>query len=488
MTESNTQRLSTGVDGLDEILHGGLIPGRNYLVRGEPGTGKTILGFHYLAAGVENGETSLYVNLEEQTEDIHENAASVGVDLDGIEFLDMSPDSAFFAEGRSYDVFSADEVERDSFTDAIVDRVESLGPERIFIDPVTQLRYLSADEYQFRKQVMGLTRFLTDQDGTVLFTSQSTASSSDEDLQFLSDGTIELRHRSSERTIRIPKFRGSGTRNGTHAMRIGSDGAEIYPRLVPGDHAESYEIEPVSSGVPAIDELLHGGIERGTVTIISGATGVGKTTTGTQFVKAAAGRGERSVMYLFEETRDTMLKRSSAVNIPVEDMIERGTLSVEEIEALDVSTQEFARAVRREVEEEGAQIVMIDGINGYKQSVRGSSDELVQRIHALCRYLKRMGVTVILVEEVDSVTGEFAATDAGVSYLADNIVFLRHLELCGELRKAIGVLKKRTSAFEPTLRELEITRHGIKVGEPLDDLQGVLSGAPDIVDRGDGGD
>jgi len=425
----------------------------------------------------------LYINLEEQTADIRANAASLGIDLSGVEFLDLSPDSAFFVEDQSYDVFSADEVERAPLTDEITERVETLAPDRVFIDPITQLRYLSADEYQFRRQVMGLRQFFSDHDGTVLFTSQSTAAQSDEDLQFLSDGTIDLDHSGTHRTLRVPKFRGSDTRSGTHALQIGDGGVTVFPELQPGDGDSTAEatLESISSGVPEVDELLGGGVERGTVTILSGATGVGKTTTGTQFVKEAAGRGERSTVYLFEETTTTMLARSQAVNIPVREMMDRGTLHVEEVEALDVSPQEFAQTVRDEVDREGTEIVMLDGISGYRQSVHGSDAELTQRLHTLCRYLKRAGVTVLLVDEVDTVTGEFAATNAGVSYLADNIVFLRHLELHGELRKAIGVLKKRTSDFERTLREFEITEHGLKVGEPLHDLHGVMSGTPELV-------
>jgi circadian clock protein KaiC len=218
------------------------------------------------------------------------------------------------------------------------------------------------------------------------------------------------------------------------------------------------------------------------VTIISGPTGVGKTTTGAQFMKEAAGRGERSAIYMFEETERTFLERCASVNIPVAEMRERGTLQVEEIEALDLSPQEFAQQVRTDVEDGGTRIVMIDGINGYSLSIRGDEAALRQQLHSLCRYLKSMGVTVILLDEVSSVIGEFEVTEGRVSYIADNIVFLRHIEMAGELRKVIGVLKKRTSDFQRTLREFEITEHGIRIGDPLTDLRGVLRGTPEWTD------
>jgi len=472
-------RLSTGISGLDDILSGGLIPERSYLVRGEPGTGKTILGLHYVTHGAARGETSLFINLEETTADIQQNAATVGFDVSDIEFLDLSPESDFFAGDRGYDVFESSEVERDSTIERITDRVSELDPDRVFVDPITQLRYLSTDQYQFRKQALSFMRLLSEQGATVLFTTQAAEDAPDDDLQFMSDGTIELGYASTGRSIRVPKFRGSPTMDGDHGLEITDSGLVIYPELTPGDYRQTFVEEPISSGILEMDELLDGGLDRGTVTVISGPTGVGKTTTGTQFLKEAAARGERSVIYLFEEAEATFMQRSEAVDIPVDRMRERGTLNVEEIEPLATSPQAFATTVRQEVQEEGAEIVMIDGIAGYELALRGDADELVSHLHALSRYLKNMGVTVVLIEEVASITGEFQATDVGISYLADNIVFLRHLELRGEMRKVIGVLKMRTSDFERTLREFTITEHGITVGEPLTQLRGILSGTPE---------
>ncbi|MFC4551046.1 MULTISPECIES: ATPase domain-containing protein [Halorussus] len=483
MQEGSPTRISAGTDGLDDVLRGGLIPGRGYLVRGAPGTGKTLLGINYLLAGVENDETVLYVNLEESAEEIRRNARSVGVDLSGVDFLDLSPNSDAFAEGQTYDIFAPDEVEGEPITEEITARVEELNPDRVFIDPVTQLRHLTADEYQFRKQVISLVRYLREQGATVLFTSQDMEDAPDEDLQFLSDGTIELARDEDGRTLSVPKFRGSGAREGTHAVSITDEGIQVYPSLSLDGDGGDFELETISSGVPAVDALLGGGLERGTVTVISGPTGVGKTTAGTQFIKEAAGRGERSVMYMFEESKTTFLERSSAVNIPVEAMLDHDALAVEEIEPLNHSAQEFANRVKEEVEERNASIVMLDGINGYQLSLPGDNEGLVHQLHTLCRYLKDRGVTVILIEEVGGVTGDFQATDVGISYLADNIVFLRHLELDGEMRKAIGVLKKRTSDFERMLREFRITEHGLRVGEPLEGLKGIMSGQPEVQRR-----
>ncbi len=473
-------RLSTGVLGFDEVLNGGLIPGRTYLVRGQPGTGKTTLGVHFLNAGAQAGEKTLYITLGEPAEQIRTNAKSLGFDPKGITFLDLSPTSKFFTEVQAYDIFSPAEVEREPITQQIIEQVESLKPQRVFLDAMTQFRYLSADPFQFRKQVLSFLRFLLEAGATVLFTSESSEAAPDDDLRFMSDGVIHLNFSPTGRTISVTKFRGSDFRGGVHSMRLTSNGMEVFPRLQPEVYKQKFVAQTISSGVPELDELLHGGLERSTVTILTGPSGVGKTTVGLQFMKEAAGRGERSVVYTFEEAEETIRHRCESVNIPVSAMIDRGTLSVVPVEPLHFTPDEFARLVRHEVEEKEARIVMIDSVSGYRLSLRG--EDLVSNLHALSKYLQNMGVTVILVNEIENITGEFRATEIGVSYMADNIVFLRYLEIEGEMRKAIGVLKKRLSSFEKTLREIEITRYGVKVGQPFTRLRGILRGTPEWIE------
>jgi len=478
MAGPNLSRLSTGIDGLDEVLHGGLPADRSYLVRGAPGTGKTILGFHFLTAGAKAGETVLFINLEEPTGDVRQNAASLGFDLAEVSFLDLSPTSEFFAEDQSYSIFESESVEQDPIRERIRDRVADVDPDRVFLDPVTQFRYLASDDYQFRKEVISLMRYLKESDATVLFTSQQSESTPDDDLQFLADGIIELGRPNDKRTVSVPKLRGSDRLSGTHSVRIDEGGLSVYPLLVPGDHTAAFETEQIRSGVDSIDELLGGGIERGTISVVSGPTGVGKTTTGTLFLQEAAKRGENAAVYHFEETARTFRHRCESIGIPISDLEADGSLAVEEIEALERSPEEFAAAVRTEVERNDVSVVMLDGIEGYKLSIQGREDELTGKLHALGRYLKNMGVTVILIDEIDYVTGPFQATNAGISYLADNVVFLRHVEIHSELRKVIGVLKKRIGTFEETLREFDMTDDGIQVGQPLTGVDGLLQGNP----------
>jgi circadian clock protein KaiC len=476
VASGGSARLSTGLVGLDEILYGGLIPQRAYLVRGGPGTGKTILGLHFLSAGAQRGERCLFITLDEPEERVRANAASVDIALRDVAFLDLSPSPEIFARGESYDIFTPAEVDREPTTQKIIERVDLLRPHRVFLEGLTQFRYLTSDAFQFHKQVLSFLRYLVDQGATVLFSSESSPAQPDDSLQFMSDGVVTLASGPGGRTLSVTKLRGSDFRSGSHSMRIGAGGIEIFPRLVPQEHGRAFVAEIIHSGVPDLDEMLHGGVARGMVTLITGPSGVGKTTLGLQFMKEAAGRGERSVVYLFDESQDTLVHRCEALNIPVRAMIDRGTLSIVPIEPLRYSADELARLVRHEVETAGARLVMLDSLSGYQLCIRG--DDLVANLHALCQYLKNMGVTCFLINEVEWITGEFRATELGISHLADNILFLHYMETEGELRKAIGVLKKRMGDFQKTMREIELTRFGIRVGQPLSNLQGILTGTP----------
>ena len=474
------KRISTGVPSLDEILSGGLIANQAYLVKGPPGSGKTTLGLHFLSAGAAEGEKTLFISFSESEARVRRNAKLVAIDLERVEFLDLSPSADFFTKNQTYDIFSPAEVEKSPTTQKLLEAIAQIKPERVFLDAITQFRYLVSDSFQFRQQVQSFIRFALEKNITLMFSSEGSDRDPDDDLQFMSDGVIRLDSTSQRRTIQVIKFRGSNFVSGYHELELSDRGIAVFPSLTLNADRRNVELETISSGIPEIDELLNGGIERGTATIISGPSGVGKSTFGVQFMKEAAGRGERSVLYAFEEGIETLIGRCQGVNIPTRVMIERGTLSVVKIEPLKYTPNQFAYLVRTEVEQNDAKIVMIDSTSGYKLSMQG--EDLIRELHSLCQYLKNMGVTIILVNETHSIAGgEFLVTEIGLSYLADNLVFLRYLEINGELRKAIGVLKKRVSDFERTLREFKITKYGIKVGEPLRKLRGILNGVPEWI-------
>ena len=453
-----------------------MIPQRSYMVRGGPGSGKTILGLHFLTWAAERGQPCLLITFGESEGELRRNAELMGFAMQGIHFLDLSPDSSHFAEGQDYDIFPPSEVEKEPITRRIREEVSALKPARVFVDGLTQLRHITANPFQFRKETQAFLRFLCEAGATVLFTSESNEGP-DEDLQFIADAVIELEFHESRRRAGVVKFRGSDFRTGKHTLRLGGGGMTVFPRLLPEEFSVGFEPELLPFGLAELDQLTNGGLERGTITIITGPSGVGKSTLGMQFVTAAAVRGERAVVYLFEEWSQSVIRRCEAIQMPIHQVIESGALSIVHVEPLRYTADEFALMVRSEVEQRNAKIVMIDSVAGYRLSLR--DENLVAHMHALAKYLQNMGIAVLLINEVEAVIGNFKVTDVGVSYMSDNIIFLRYLERRGEVTKALGVLKKRLGDFEKTLRELTITSKGIQVGPKLSAMRGILSGAPD---------
>ena len=480
MTQQPPQpKLSTGTVGLDAILCGGIDPGRVYLIEGTPGTGKTTLALSFLLEGVRQGDATLYVTLSESEDELRAVAASHGRTLDGIDVFEIA---VGLDEGEQ-SVLHPSELELGETARAVMERVRARGPARVVFDSLSEIRLLAENPQRYRRQVLALKRFFTQQGCTVLMlddhSSQPSAFSSDLKLHSMAHGVvtleqIALHYGAERRRLRVVKLRGNQFRGGYHDFTIQRGGLAVYPRLVAHEHRTEFDHALVSTGNAGFDQMLGGGLSPGTNMLLIGPSGAGKTTTATSALVAALRRGGRGAYFLFDEGLPTLLARSAALGMDLRPFAANGQLTLRQIDPAEMSPGAFTHHVRHAVEENGARFVVIDSLNAYMQSMPGEQ-YLVLQMHELLTYLNQQGAVTILVMAQHGIIGQVAAA-VDLSYLADSILLLRYFEADGEVRKAVSVMKARTTAHERTIREVVINSQGLSVGAPLREAQGVLSG------------
>jgi circadian clock protein KaiC len=471
----------TGVPGLDSVMGGGYPTNHMFLVEGDPGTGKTTLALQFLLEGVRRGEGGLYVTLSESAEELRMVAASHGWSLDGIEIFELMPDEEALRPDSQYTVFHPSEVELTGTTQAIFETVERVKPLRVVFDSLSELRLLARDSLRYRRQILGFKHFFSHHRATVLLLDDRTGEDSDQQLQSLAHGVLLLEqlaldYGAERRKLRVVKMRGVRYRGGYHDYTIQTGGLHVFPRLIAAEHHTPFRRSTVLSGVAELDTLLGGGLDRGTTSLIMGPAGCGKTVLATQYACAAAARGDHVAFYLFDERLGTFLDRAHRLGMPIQKYERDGRIFIRSIDPAEISPGEFAHTIVDTTNRENSQFVVIDSLNGY---INAMPDErlLDIRLHELLSYLAQRGVTTLLTLAQH---GLFAAssTQAEVSYLADSLLVLRFFEAIGEVRKAISVLKKRSGPHELMIREFQVTNKGVRVGEPLRDFQGVLTGVP----------
>jgi circadian clock protein KaiC len=493
----NKNRSSIGISGLDEVLHGGLISERLYLVDGNPGAGKTTLALQFLLEGVRRGEKCLYVTLSETQQELQSGARSHGWDTDGIEIIELIADEGELESDEHLTVLQPSEVELGETTRNIIEAIQRSAPSRMVLDSLSELRLLAQNSLRYRRQILALKQFFIGRRCTVLMLDDRTAEGPDLQLHSIAHGVIALDSNAPaygqiRREVQVLKFRGSDFVSGFHDFTIRQGGLTVFPRLVSARHSSSFARGSIESGVAALDTLLGGGVELGTSTLLIGPPGSGKSTIALQYATAAAARGGHAAAFLFDETKAAMLARSAGVGMNIKEGEGAGEVIVQQIDPAAISPGEFAHMVRRSVEN-GADVVVIDSLNGYLNTMP-QNNFLTAQLHELLSYLNSQGVATFLIVAQSGMMGANMTSPVDASYLADSVVLLRYFEHSGAVKKAISVLKKRTGPHEGSIRELWFDQGGIHLSEPLMMLRGVLTGVPMEVrsvgeneDRGRGG-
>ncbi|OUM01993.1 ATPase domain-containing protein [Variovorax sp. JS1663] len=478
--------LRMGVPGLDDVLGGGLTAHRLYLLEGAPGAGKTTVAMQYLREGAAQGESVLYVTLSETADELRGVAASHGWSLDGIEVREMLPAQDALAPDDQYTMFHPSEVELGETTLRMLADVERIKPSRVVFDSLSELRLLAGGSLRYRRQILALKQFFTGRLCTVLLLDDLTATDQDLQVQSIAHAVIRLEqlhpdYGASRRRVVVTKYRGQEFRGGYHDYKIVRGGLQVYPRLVASEHTPPLLQTRIPSGLAPLDDLLGGGIEKGTSTLFVGAPGTGKSTVAVQFALAAARRGERAALFIFDESVSTLRTRCEGMGMDLGPFIESGRLHVRQIDPAELSPGEFIDEIREQVGGHHASVVVIDSLNGYLHAMPDERFLIIQ-LHELLTYLGQCGVATMLVGAQHGLIGMHMQTPVDASYLADSVVLLRYYEVDGEVRQAISVLKKRGGAHERTIRSFSLGREGIRIGEPLRHFRGILTGVPVPVD------
>jgi circadian clock protein KaiC len=473
---------ATGIAGLDNVLCGGLTPHCLYLVEGVPGAGKTTLAMQYLLEGVRRGESVLYVTLSETEEELRAMGASHGWNLEGVNIRELVPAEESLQPSEQYTMFHPAEVELSETTRTILTDVDRLKPTRLVFDSLSELRLLAGEPLRYRRQLLALKQFFRGRQCTVLLLDDLTSAGRDLQVQSIAHGVLSLEQLIPEygvdrRRLRVLKHRGRPFRGGHHDYVIRSGGLVVFPRLVAAEHRTRIEEARFSSGVVALDALLGGGLERGTSTLIVGAAGVGKSSLSSQFVAHAAENGEHSAMFIFDESKSTLLSRMKGLGVDLRKHHEAGLVAIHQVDPAELTPGEFANRIRVAVEEDNARCVVIDSLNGYLNAMPGER-YLTIHLHELLMYLGEKGVATLLIGAHQGLIGAQMNTPVDASYLADAVILMRYFETRGHVRQAISVMKKRGGQHERTIRDFSLGPGGVHVGEPLTDFRGVLTGVP----------
>ena len=481
--------IPTGIQGLDEVLMGGLVRFGFYLVQGDPGSGKTTLALQYVRGRIKAGETCLYVSLTETRKDLERAAASHGWTLDGVHICDLSRSPGNMRGETQASVFHPSETELGETTQAVIAEVDRLKPAHAVFDGLAEMRLMSGDALRYRRQLLSLKAYFEEKKITIVCLDDRTFQMGEIQPESLVGGNIILERYLPEygrarRRLFVTKVRGSEFREGYHDYELlNGAGMVVHPRLVAAEHHDRFSEDVCGSGVQNLDTMLDGGLSAGTTTLLLGPAGVGKSTISMLYVAEMLRRKQKAAVFVFDEVLGTMIERAEKLVLAkpggIKAFIKEGLLHARQIDPAEMSAGAFSYLVRKAVEN-GAKVVVIDSLNGYLNAMPEERN-LTTHLHEMFAYLNQKGVTtIIVVAQHGMMLGpQRSIGDFDVSYLADTVLLLRYFEAEAEIKQAVSVFKKRTGPHERTIRELKITSGGVKVGEPLRGFSGIMTGVPE---------
>lgn len=461
--------VSTGITGLDEILRGGLPASNLYMLQGAPGAGKTTAALQFLRAGVEAGESCIYVTLSQTAAELEAIARSHGWTMDGI-WVEELTTSGTVSEADDQSIFLTSDLRLDETRKAIEAAIEEHKPRRLVYDSLLEIRLITGDSPRFRRELIGFKSFLAKRNVVALLLDTQTTGHdrSGEEVEGIAHGVIRFDKALEEyggvrRRVEISKMRGVPVADGYHDMAIREgQGVLVFPRIMASTMPETTKPALIKSGVSALDDMFGGGQEAGTTTLVIGQSGTGKSTMSSLYATAALERGETVALFLFEERLETFFRRSEGLGMQLRQFHKDGKLILRDFNPNEISPGEFGQIVQDAVNENKVRVVVIDSLTGYLNSLP-HREKAVRDIQSLLKFLARSGVLTMLIVAQHGLIGQNVGIDVDVSFLGDTVLLLRIMEHEGRLRRSITVVKKRHGPHDLNVQELLIESGSVSV-------------------------
>jgi circadian clock protein KaiC len=477
------EKIATGISSFDTIAKGGLPRNRTTLISGTAGSGKTIFAVQFLAAGILGGIPGVFVTFEESATDIRKNMLSFGWDLERWEsegklaFVDASPDP-------SIDTIEAGGFDLGALLARVQHAVRRVKAERVAVDSLGAVFSQFSDQATVRSELFRIASALKALGVTAVLTAERT-----DDFgpiarfgveEFIADNVMILRNaledESRRRTIEILKFRGCDHQKGEYPFTIVPDGGVVVIPLSAMHLSMKSSSVRISSGNTALDEMCGGGLFRDSVTLVSGATGTGKTLTVSQFLTGGAASGERCLLLAFEESRDQLVRNATGWGFDFDKMERDGLLRVV-CDYPDVSgLEDWLVTIQKAIRDFKPQRVALDSLSALEHV--GTRKAFREFVIGLTSFIKHEEITGLFTSTTESLMGGDSITETHISTLTDSIILLRYVEMFGEMKRGLTVLKMRGSAHDKAIREFTIDKGGMRMGRPFRNVTGILAGAP----------
>lgn len=491
MSRANRSReigkTATGISGFDDIAEGGLPEGTLTLVSGTAGSAKTIFGMQFLASGItEFEDNAVFVTFEERPAQMRRHMLSLGWDIETWEeqgrwaFVDASP------------FVDVEQVEAGSFNlEALVARIEfavkSVGAKRVVMDSLGTMFTQIQDAQLLRSELFRIIQSLQGLNVTSILTAERSFDKDDLGRygveEFVADNVVILRHAlesdKRRRTIEILKFRGTTYRDGEYPFTVLKNKGIIVIPLTSSDLRQKTSSERTTTGNSDLDEMCGGGLLRSSVILVSGATGTGKTLTTTQFIGAGGMLKEKCLLFAFEESRDQIFRNAASWGYDFEAMEKEGYLKVVCRYPESAGLNDHLVKMRMEVEEFAPQRVAVDSLSAIERIATPKAFR--ELVISLTSFLKEKQTLAVFTSTTSALLGGASITDANISTITDTIVLLRYIELMGEMRRGVMILKMRGSPHNKEIREFVITEDGMTVGKAFRNVSGILSGNASVL-------